>query len=106
MDEVDRTLDMGFRDEVGQIVRNIPRRQVQALVLSATADGKVKEFAEELLDKQLQFFNIHEGEAASDKGRITHLYMEVTVDKKLDTIFSFIKAHQRSKCIFFFSSCK
>jgi ATP-dependent RNA helicase DDX10/DBP4 len=32
--------------------------------------------------------------------------MQVNIDEKLDTLFSFLKTHQKNKCIVFFSSCK
>jgi ATP-dependent RNA helicase DDX10/DBP4 len=32
--------------------------------------------------------------------------MQVNIEEKLDTLFSFLKSHQSSKCIVFFSACK
>ena len=32
--------------------------------------------------------------------------MQVNIDEKLDTLFSFLKSHQSSKVIVFFSACK
>ena len=32
--------------------------------------------------------------------------MEVDPHKKMDVLFSFIKSHQRAKCLVFFTSCK
>ena len=38
--------------------------------------------------------------------KLTHYYMQINAENKLDTLFSFIKSHKHSKCIVFFSSCK
>ena len=38
--------------------------------------------------------------------KLLHYYMQVGVEEKLDTLFSFLKSHQKSKCIVFFSACK
>ena len=32
--------------------------------------------------------------------------MQVNIEEKLDTLFSFLKSHQKCKCIVFFSACK
>ena len=38
--------------------------------------------------------------------KLLHYYMQVEIEEKLDTLFSFLKSHQKNKCIVFFSSCK
>lgn len=37
---------------------------------------------------------------------LLHYYMELGVDEKLDTLFSFLKLHQKQKILVFFSSRK
>jgi len=38
--------------------------------------------------------------------KLLHYFMEVKVEDKLDTLFSFIKSHPKSKCLVFFSARK
>ena len=38
--------------------------------------------------------------------KLLHYYMQVNIEEKLDTLFSFLKSHKSSKCIVFFSACK
>jgi ATP-dependent RNA helicase DDX10/DBP4 len=38
--------------------------------------------------------------------KLLHYYMVVNLEDKLDVLFSFIRSHQSSKCLIFFSSCK
>lgn len=38
--------------------------------------------------------------------KLLHYYMTLKIDEKLDTLFSFIKAHPKSKILVFFSARK
>jgi len=38
--------------------------------------------------------------------KLLHFFMEVKIEDKLDILFSFLKSHQKSKIIIFFSSRK
>ncbi len=48
LDEADRMLDMGFYDDIMQIVRCLPKER-QTLMFSATMPPKIKKLAEEIL---------------------------------------------------------
>lgn len=48
LDEADRMLDMGFYDDIMQIVRQLPRER-QTLMFSATMPPKIKKLAREIL---------------------------------------------------------
>ena len=38
--------------------------------------------------------------------KLLHHYMELKIEDKLDVLFSFLKAHPKSKCLVFFSARK
>lgn len=38
--------------------------------------------------------------------KLLHYYMQIPIEEKLDTLFSFLKTHQKNKIIVFFSACK
>jgi len=124
---------MGFQDQLQQILQNIPIKRVQTLLYSATAKKSLQKLAKKVLSSNFNYFNLNhyetlspnlaegetqqEGEAINDKDgnfvpknitpvKLTHYYMEVVAEHKLDTLFSFIKSHRQAKCIVFFSSCK
>lgn len=61
IDEVDRILDIGFSEEISQIMRNLPEhKKYQTLMFSATADSKTLGLAKSYLKKDFSFFNMHQ----------------------------------------------
>lgn len=38
--------------------------------------------------------------------KLLHYYMQINIEDKLDTLFSFLKSHPKSKCLVFFSARK
>ena len=61
IDEADLMLDMGFMDEVRQIVGLLPEKR-QTLLFSATLDEDVKNLAEETVKDAVSVFLEQEGE--------------------------------------------
>ena len=131
MDEVDRMLDMGFRQEVDDIVSNLPKKDMQTLLFSATVNKSMRELARVGLSKHAEFIQIHDfdsiesraaanldGEGGEENAQadaqlksitpttLLHYYMEIPIEDKLDTLFSFLKTHQKQKILVFFSSRK
>ncbi len=45
LDEVDRMLDIGFRDDIRRILRDIPEQQRQTVFVSATLDEEIRKLA-------------------------------------------------------------
>ncbi len=54
LDEADRLLDLGFADELGRILRLLPRQR-QSLLFSATFPPEVRELAEAILHAPFRF---------------------------------------------------
>jgi len=129
IDEVDRiTLDMGFKDTIDQIMRNLPKK-TQTMLVSATIGKNIKDIARVNLKEGYEYICIHDFDSIEslandysqtspeDKAiteqlksitpvKLLHFYMQINIEEKLDTLFSFIKSHQKSKCLVFFSACK
>ena len=128
LDEVDRMLDMGFKHEVDEIVSNLPSK-IQTLLFSATVTKSLRDLARVNLGKDAEFIQIHDfdtieqrvggaGANAEDDDEtdaklksitpttLLHYYMELPIEDKLDTLFSFLKTHQKQKILVFFSSRK
>ena len=130
MDEVDRMLDMGFKQEVDLIMSNLPRK-MQTLLFSATVTKSMRDLARVRSSKEAEYIQIHdfdtierrvvkgkEGQEGEEDGAddkqlksitpttLLHYYMELPIQDKLDTLFSFLKTHQKQKILVFFSSRK
>jgi ATP-dependent RNA helicase DDX10/DBP4 len=131
-DEVDRLLDMGFKETIDQIMRNLPKK-IQVMLFSATIGKQLKDLARVKLGDKYEYICLHDfdsiesrandynsdGKATGDEDKalteqlksitpvkLLHYYMQVNIEDKLDTLFSFLKSHQKNKCIVFFSACK
>ena len=131
IDEVDRILDLGFKETIDQIMRNLPKK-MQLMLFSATVGKHLKDLAARvnLHPTQHEYICLHdfdsvealandfdpnmskEDKLISDQlksvtpVKLLHYYMQINIEEKLDTLFSFLKSHPSSKCIVFFSSCK
>ncbi len=69
LDEVDRILDMGFKEEIVQIMRNLPHnKNFQTLMFSATADKKTLELAKGYFKKDFSFFNMNPQDSENATG--------------------------------------
>jgi superfamily II DNA/RNA helicase len=85
-------------------------------MFSATADSKTLGLAKNHMKKDFCHFNMHQYETSPEividaktgeektlpPLKINHYCMVLPYEAKLDTLYSFIKSHQSSKCIVFF----
>ena len=77
------------------------------MLCSATADSKTQTIAKQYLKTNFSFFNLnsHDSENKDASGvpiKLNHYYMLLPIENKMDTLFSFLRAHTTSKCIVFF----
>ncbi|CAH2351786.1 ATP-dependent RNA helicase Dbp4p [[Candida] railenensis] len=115
LDEADRCLDMGFKRQIDSILGHLPPTR-QTLLFSATQSESVSDLARLSLTTPKRIGNTSDdrfgpsesatGEISATPSTLEQYYITVPLDDKLNTLWSFIKSHLKSKILVFFSSSK
>mmetsp|Transcript_6225 Transcript_6225/g.13134 ORF Transcript_6225/g.13134 Transcript_6225/m.13134 type:complete len:827 (+) Transcript_6225:316-2796(+) len=114
LDEADRILDLGFREQMVRILDYLPPGNRgegdnddvgrQTMLFSATQTKRVADLAALSLYKP-EYLGVHDKETSKTPTNLDQSVMVVPLQYKLDAIFSFIKSHLKCKSIIFLSSC-
>ena len=105
IDEADRILEIGFEDEMKQIVKILPKDDRQTMLFSATQTTKVEDLARISLRPGPLYINVdHQKEHSTVEG-LEQGYVVCDSDKRFLLLFSFLKRNLKKKIIVFFSSC-
>eukprot|EP00904_Undaria_pinnatifida_P012187 jgi/Undpi1/8099/HiC_scaffold_24.g10571.m1 len=106
LDEADRILDMGFREQLNSILEYLPPSR-QTMLFSATQTKSVKDLARLSLKKgKVEYVAVQAGkDECATPAKLVQNYVICKLDKKLDILLGFIKTHLKSKMIVFFTSC-
>lgn len=105
IDEADRILEIGFEDEMRQIVKILPKEERQTMLFSATQTTKVEDLARISLRPGPLYINVdHQKEHSTVEG-LEQGYVVCDSDQRFLLLFSFLKRNLKKKIIVFFSSC-
>jgi len=104
IDEADRILEVGFEDEMRQIVKILPKDERQTMLFSATQTTKVEDLARISLRPGPLYVNVDHTEHSTVEG-LSQGYVVCDSDKRFLLLFSFLKRMAKKKIIVFFSSC-
>ena len=105
LDEADRMLDMGFQNEMTDIINALSSSagSRQTLLFSATLVNAVKRLSKLSMNNP-ELVSISRDEVVPTK--LKQFWMQVDIDKKIDSLFGFIRSHSRHKIIVFVSCRK
>lgn len=105
IDEADRILEVGFEDEMRQIVKILPKEDRQTMLFSATQTTKVEDLARISLRPGPLYINVDDKQEHSTVAGLEQGYVICDSDMRFRLLFTFLKRHPTKKIIVFFSSC-
>ncbi|GJN88231.1 hypothetical protein Rhopal_001196-T1 [Rhodotorula paludigena] len=106
IDEADRILEIGFEDEMRQIVNLLPKDNRQSMLFSATQTTKVTDLARMSLRPGPLYINVDTKSDTSTANNLEQGYVVCESDKRFLLLFTFLRKNLKKKVIVFFSSCK
>ncbi|XP_073993621.1 probable ATP-dependent RNA helicase pitchoune [Rhodnius prolixus] len=104
IDEADRILEIGFEEELKQIINLLPKRR-QTMMFSATSTRKMDDLAKLAVKKEPVYVGVHD---SLDKATVEGLeqgYVLCPSEKRFLLLFTFLKKNRKKKVMVFFSSC-
>ena len=104
IDEADRILEIGFEEEMRQIVALLPRDR-QTMLFSATQTTKVEDLARLSFKRQPLYVGVDDAGAEATREGLEQGYCVVPADKRFLLLFTFLKKNAKKKVMVFFSSC-
>jgi ATP-dependent RNA helicase DDX18/HAS1 len=107
IDEADRILEVGFEDEMRQIIKILKNDDRQTMLFSATQTTKVEDLARISLRPGPLYINVDQEKQYSTVEGLEQGYVLCEADKRFVLLFSFLKTmkDKKKKVIVFFSSC-
>jgi len=104
IDEADRILEIGFEEELKQIVKMLPIKR-QVALFSATQTKNVSDIARVATRGTPVFIGVHEEADASTADGLEQGYCVCPSEQRFLLLFTFLKKNKNKKVIVFFSTC-
>ncbi|CAH1227103.1 DDX18 [Branchiostoma lanceolatum] len=104
IDEADRILEVGFEEELKQIVRLLPKRR-QTMLFSATQTRKIEDLARVSLKKEPLYVGVDDNKDQATVEGLEQGYVVCPSEKRFLLLFTFLKKNRKKKIMVFFSSC-
>jgi len=105
IDEADRILEVGFEEEMKQIIRLIPVKR-QSMLFSATQTRNVEDLARISLQQAPLYVGVDDTKDMATTDGLEQGYVVCPSEKRFMLLFTFIKKNKDKKVMVFFSTCK
>lgn len=104
IDEADRILDIGFEEEMKQIINLLPKRR-QTMLFSATQSKKTEALTGLALKKEPFYVGVDDSKDMATVSGLEQGYVVCPSEKRLLILFTFLKKNRKKKVMVFLSSC-
>lgn len=104
IDEADRILDLGFEDEMRQIIQLLPKKR-QTMLFSATPTQKTQDLARVSLKKFPMYVGVDDSKEVATVDGLIQGYVQCPAEKRFLLLYTFLKKNKKKKIMVFFSSC-
>ncbi|KAG2459568.1 DDX18 helicase, partial [Polypterus senegalus] len=104
IDEADRILEVGFEEELKQIIKLLPKKR-QTMLFSATQTRKVEDLARISLKKEPLYVGVDDHKETATVEGLEQGYVVCPSEKRFLLLFTFLKKNRKKKLMVFFSSC-
>ena len=101
LDEADEMLDMGFRDDIEEILKHIPRQR-QTMLFSATMNKEVRKLAE-TYQINPEFIKVSQ---SKNTPKIKQYYFKCSEKEKVDTLNRLLKVYNPKLALIFCNTKK
>ncbi|XP_011062980.1 PREDICTED: probable ATP-dependent RNA helicase pitchoune [Acromyrmex echinatior] len=104
IDEADRILDIGYEEELKQIINILPKRR-QTMLFSATQTQKIAMITTLALKKEPIYVGVDDDKEMATVEGLQQGYVTCPSEKRFLLLFTFLKKNRQKKIMVFFSSC-
>lgn len=104
IDEADRCLEIGFEEEMHQIIKYLPKKR-QTMLFSATQTTKVEDLVRVSFKNRPIYVGVHDKGAVSTVAGLEQGFVVVSCDNRFLLLYTFLRRNLKKKIIVFMSSC-
>ncbi|KAH9941419.1 P-loop containing nucleoside triphosphate hydrolase protein [Amylocystis lapponica] len=105
IDEADRILEIGFEEQMKQIIAILPNEDRQTMLFSATQTTKVADLARVSLRPGPIHVDVDKAESTSTVTTLSQGYIVCQSDQRFLLLYTFLRKNLKKKTVVFFSSC-
>ena len=104
IDEADRILEIGFEEDLHQIIKLLPKER-QTMLFSATQTKKVEDLARLSIQNSAVYVEVENETNLATAAGLEQGYVTCPSDQRFLLLFTFLKKNRSKKIMVFFSSC-
>ena len=104
IDEADRCLEIGFEEEMHQIIKHLPKKR-QTMLFSATQTTKVADLVRVSFKNKPIYVGVHDKKTDSTVAGVEQGFVVVSSANRFLLLYTFLRRNLKKKVMVFMSSC-